>query len=744
MKTMKSIAIGAALFTAGTGVGCGSDDSTGPLSDVDALVILQRPKRNEMGDVFQYSSYLPTARLVKLSPPTADGTLTTLCCDQAGPEFANIDISGYDISFDAKQIVFSGKLSADERFGLFILQLETGNVEQLATDPGRDYVQPIFLPGNKIMFMSNAVVEPGAPQHRDEYERGVTLQVGTINTDGTGEVLGPRNLSHRTFPTLVSDGRVMITQWDHLGPVNAGHLHFMNTDMTELREAFGKEGTGAANSTLKAQEISPGRFVAVATSRDRTIQAGALVDIRLGLPSMSDGILRADTAMSEQNASYVMLTPDVPTDREPSANTIGRYYDAYPLNANEHPDLLVSWADGPVESGVLGAAGLAANFGVYLYDTKNLRRRPILDDPDMWDVFARPLMPRQAPPATSSAIDENLGGQALIGSMNVYESSLTSFEPGSIYGVRIMEGFSSEEGFPEDFGTTMFEGQANLGVARVAADGSWLARVPANVPIHLQAIDVFGMSLENEPVWFSARQGETRVCGGCHESRSGTTVINPGITDAFAIGALDAMGSVPRTQRMMATADFGNANLIQADGTGADKLIGMGWNNVIQPVFDTNCLSCHDQNNAAGIPGYQIVDAMGNVILEWTFNLSNAPVSVDYGMGMMDNYSASYFSLAGPDMEALDMNGLMIVGNFKQYMNPQDAKNSELMKKLNPTKLFPQPDQTVRAFETTPHSSVGYDSGRELTPTEFYKLILATDMGVNYYARENNPMLDRY
>ena len=54
--------------------------------------------------------------------------------------------------------------------------------------------------------------------------------------------------------------------------------------MTELREAFGKEGTGASNSTLKAQEICPGRFVAIATARDRTIQAGALIDVRLGMP----------------------------------------------------------------------------------------------------------------------------------------------------------------------------------------------------------------------------------------------------------------------------------------------------------------------------------------------------------------------------------------------------------------------------------------------------------------------------
>src|SRR5689334_13188914 len=117
-------ALWAALAAAGSGVGCSSDDSSGPLGNVDSLVILQRPKRNDMGDIFQYTSYVPKARLVKLSPPTADGTLTTLCCDKAGAEFADIDISSYDISFDAKEIVFAGKLKSSERYGLFRLTLE--------------------------------------------------------------------------------------------------------------------------------------------------------------------------------------------------------------------------------------------------------------------------------------------------------------------------------------------------------------------------------------------------------------------------------------------------------------------------------------------------------------------------------------------------------------------------------------------------------------------------------------------
>ncbi|MEO8551954.1 MAG: hypothetical protein ABI678_18385, partial [Kofleriaceae bacterium] len=559
---------------------------------------------------------------------------------------------------------------------------------------------------------------------------------------------GPRNLSHRTQPSLMSDGRVVFTQWDHLGPENSGHLMIMDQDMTELREAFGKEGKGAANSTLKAQEISPGRFVGIATSRDRTIQAGALIDIRLGHTSEKDNVVRADADMSEANSSFVMLTPDVPLDRTPSSNTIGRYYDAFALNGKDHPDLLVSWADGPVESSVLGAAGLSANFGIYLYDTEHLQRHPILDDPDMWDIFARPLQPRTAPAVTGSQSDGALGQQAVVGALNVYDSTLHTFTPGSIYGVRVMEGFSSEEGFPRMFGTTMFEGHTNLGVAQVMQDGSWLAKVPANVPLHLQAVDQFGMSLFNEPVWFSARPGESRVCGGCHEDRARTSVINPGITQAAAFGPKDAMGLVARDNRMTATADLFNPNLIGPDLSGIDKLRDAAWGAAdptsggkgsVQQVFDDKCITCHGASNTAGIAGYTISDAMGNVVSTWTFNLSSAPITINYGTaegGTPQTYSASYFTMAGPDMEAIEKNNLVITGNFKVYMNPEDAAGSEVIKKVNPTRLFPTPNAGVRAFATTPHSSVGYT---ELTATEFYKLILAADMGVNYFARPNNP-----
>jgi len=452
---MKRTHVGLALSVLTVAASACGGSEPGPLDGVDSIVFLQRPSRNETGDIFQYASYKPTAHLMKLSPPTADGELTEICCGNQGPSFANIDISGYDISFDAREIVFSGKLDANQSYALFLLHLDTSSIDQLSSDPMHDYVEPVFLPGDKLMFQTNQSVEAGAPQHRDEYERGTTLQMGIMNKDGTGMKLGPRNLSHRVFPTLLSDGRVMFTQWDHLGEMNAGHLMIMNPDMTTSREAFGKENTGITNSYLKAREISPGRVIAIGTARDRTLQSGAILDIRLGETYKDGSNVLADHNPSEATASYHLLTPNVPLGRDPSSQTVGRYYDAYALNAKDYPDLLVSWADGPVESGTLAAAGIDANFGIYSYDPIKKARHPIYDNPDTWDIFPRPLVPRDAPPQFgASGTHQYDQSTALVGSMDVYRSSVATIPPGQVYGVRVIEGFSVEEGVPDDFGIT--------------------------------------------------------------------------------------------------------------------------------------------------------------------------------------------------------------------------------------------------------------------------------------------------
>ena len=261
------------------------NSSSGALpADVTSIMFLQRLPRTDTGNVFDYTSYVPGGRLVTLSPPAADGKLTVLTSD---PMFANADIMAYDLSFDAKSVVFSAKLNDGDNYNLYSMNLDGTSLMQL-TSGGDNYVYPIYVPGQKILFTTSKSVEADANQFRDEYERQTTAQVGTINIDGTGETLGPRNVSHRVAPTLLPNGRVVYTEWRHMGPTNDGHLRMMNEDMTGQREAFGGEkgGEGLTNSYLKARFVqtktmadgSPDyQMIAIGTSRDRTLQAGKLL-----------------------------------------------------------------------------------------------------------------------------------------------------------------------------------------------------------------------------------------------------------------------------------------------------------------------------------------------------------------------------------------------------------------------------------------------------------------------------------
>ncbi len=190
------------------------NSSSGALpADVTSIMFLQRMPRTNTGNVFDYTSYVPGGRLVTLSPPSADGKLTVLTSD---PMFANADIMAYDLSFDAKSVVFSAKLSDGDNFNLYSMNLDGTSLLQL-TSGDDNYVYPIYVPGQKILFTTSKSVEADASQFRDEYERQTTAQVGTINIDGTGETLGPRNVSHRVAPTLLPNGRVVYTEWRHMG-----------------------------------------------------------------------------------------------------------------------------------------------------------------------------------------------------------------------------------------------------------------------------------------------------------------------------------------------------------------------------------------------------------------------------------------------------------------------------------------------------------------------------------------------
>jgi hypothetical protein len=760
LGSLLPLAMLAAGLVPATG-GCSGGESGGALpDDVKAILFLQRMPRNDQGNVFDYTSYSPGARLVKLEPPSADGQITVLFptvdhCVALGMDATcvdQIDIMSYDLNFNADSIVFSARTPDSGQYQLFTVAVD-GSAQSLKqlTGDGNDYVYPIYLPGGKILYTTNlvdSVADEGAAQFTDEYERQTTAQVGTINIDGSNQTLGPRNVSHRVSPALLSDGQVLYTEWRHMGMVNDGHLRIMNTDMTGMKEAFGGEVQNGptTNSYLKARWVSTteiddpdgsGRViknhqvVAVATSRDRTLQSGKL--------------LLLDLNGSETNSLPRDLTPLVPGGETASSKGVGRYYDAEPVGPSAPNRFLVSWADGPVESETLERAGTNAQFGIYVYDMKSQLRFPIYDAQNYWDVFARPLKARPEPTVSSSPVP--LSGQNMtIGALNVYDSSLGDIKrnltDGSVVKVRLLEGFSGEEGGVDMFGTTEFDGQALYGEINVQPDNSFAAVVPANVPFHIQLVDKHGLSIANESIWISGRAGEQRFCGGCHENRTRAATLTPGIPQNVLAGAVNLVTARP--QRQSTSAYVMSGGTLTNPGT---QLRGVPWDLAIQPILDAKCVSCHNGSASAANPSYTIMDNATGMTQTFVFDLRGQKVDVMIGERATGDFTASYLTLMGLGEILSDADVTFSPAPPPQYVEPASALTSALIRKLNPMQRFPAVDVNVRAFEATipaddparrnaiTHAAaVG---GPELTADEYYLLIMNIDMGGQFFFREN-------
>src|SRR5262249_49921667 len=160
---------------------------------------------------------------------------------------------------------------------------------------------------------------------------------------------------------------------------------------------------------------------------------------------------------------------------------------------------------------ILSMANTNADFGLYLFDGRSGTRYPIWNDPNRWDVQARAVKARPEPPPTESPIS---GTTFTVSALNVYSSSIAQIAPRRALKARLLEGFSGEECNHDMFGSTEFDGQSLYSEVPVYSDGSFAANVPANVPVHMQLLDKFAMSLVSEPVWISGRPGESRTCGG--------------------------------------------------------------------------------------------------------------------------------------------------------------------------------------------------------------------------------------
>lgn len=707
------------------------------------------------GQVLDYERYVPGGSLVILSPPRPDGKLQNITAD-----FPEADFNGADVSFDGKQVVFSMRRDPNDKYHIYTAQLTpdaNGKFEiHVKTGGDRDDINPIYIPGGRIAFVTNEMYTAMGTR-ADEYEHGrVVTQLATISVEGgdADRRLASQNLSHTVAPWVRFDGKIGYSRWEHLGGVNDVKLFAANPDGTQMLGVAGQHGK-PSNSLFSVREIAPNVMVGIATTRNRTIHAGALV--KIDARNQTDEVCKdlsirdkgGRPCLDEENAQFEILTPDVPTGNGPSP--AGRYREPSAL-----PDgrLLVSWADGPVND--LSEQSITPpDFGVYIYDPATKKNQLIYNDRNTWELNALAVVARTEPPVIGDIVSKNqdLGAPVRIGSIDITKTSLKETVKGAKYGdqgvpldvalrdavkVRVIEGFSSEgaKGVTM-FGLTMDEGAAILGEAKVEADGSWLAEIPPFVPVHVQPIDKYGMSIRNQRLWIQGMPGEDRRCVGCHEQRSGIGAprIGQNPTVAEQRQAERFLQPIAERRELSWALDLVKyPPLPDMDPQKNTKI-------VIQNLLNAKCVQCHSggPNDPFAGQSYTVTATTPATGTAQAYaipylDLSDRPITVVYDR-KVETYPASYVSLYFPGSMEMGMGATAPVGTVPpKWAILNNARESVLIKKLN----VKGPDGTFAYGTEVMHPE---DKGVTLTPEERLQLIQSIDLGGQYYSRQNTGFI---
>ncbi len=545
-----------------------------PLLDFDKLLFLKRtsihyshiysgPQGNVMG-----------GSLCVLSPVAPDGKVTSLVPELEGGLFGR-----FDLSFDAKKVVFSYKKTPHGAFRIYEVDINPsagtmipGSLRQLTfggdeEDAARERqaadwlrggfadMYPCYLPSGKIMFSSTRAqrVVFCAPQPV------TTLYV--MDADGKNMRHLSENVVSETIPTMLNDGRVIYTRWEYLDKGLGGvqNLWAMRPDGSGVDHVYKlnnnwPSGMGATRAIPGSQKL-----VTVAGNHYQ--------------PSWGSVVLLDVRRSRRTHEAMHCITPDIPyRDKYNRKLPSGALTDPYPLSEK-------FFLASHLAAGVKYERG--SEFGLSLLDAWG-NRTELYRDPAISSFEPMPLRPRQKPPeVVAGDITDPDGKEKKTGTVfmqDIYQG-MTGIERGRVKYVRVMGALEwpwDQTGMSWTLGKDPHR-KVIYGVAKVHADGSALFTVPAKVNVFFQALDKDYMAVQEMATYINVMPGESRSCVGCHEPRRNA----PGV----AAGRPMALKHPPETPAP------------QPGDTGV-RIVDFTVD--IQSIIDQHCITCHSGKSPKG------------------------------------------------------------------------------------------------------------------------------------------------
>ena len=546
------------------------------------------------------SRWLPGGNLCVLDLKT--GKTTELVPELKGGVFER-----FDLSFDAKKIVFAWKKSAQQGYRIYEIQIDPKSGKRIGTlrqitfpqkneewlvkmyrvsslyPHGTDDMSPIYLPDGDICFISSRCQYGILCDAPDNFSTTVLYRVGS---DGKNMKKLSNGSVSEEAPTVLQDGRIMYTRWEYLnkGAVSVKCLWAMYPD-------------GAASSEIYANDISlPPTFTygrPIPDTSNKYVVCGAPHYPQNGIGT----IIRLDMSKNirtREPMTYMTPQCDVRSEGGFSFRKGNRwrgdrggngplFTEPYPLSEKyflvSHKPAGHQWSDSKA-------------YGIYLLEETG-KVQLVYKDPQISCFEPIPLRIRKRPPVLSAELNKKLADdkKAVCVVADIYHG-MENVDRGTIKYIRVMEQVPRPWASRRRWGGDIYDQQhvcitkdthlglkVQHGVVPVEKDGSAHFVVPAGKNVYFQALDANYMAVQTERTFVNYIPGETRSCIGCHEMPGDA----PDRTKSNKIIALQRKASVPGPQ--IGEKQGGRPLYYPVD---------------VQPVLDRYCVKCHSEKKPKG------------------------------------------------------------------------------------------------------------------------------------------------
>ena len=442
------------------------------------------------------------------------------------------------LSFDAKRVVFAfaekKKESRDQQFFLYEAAIDGSYVKQL-TGTERDKFRtwedrltvpvededPCYLPNGDIAFVSSRSQNFGRC-HGGRFAPTFVLYKCDKNGDNITQL--SYGIENETTPSVMADGRILFTRWEYVDrhEMEFHKLWWKRPDGTMISHYYG-------NDTIYPLMISEARAI-----------PGSLKVLANGMGHHNyhaGSIIMIDITKGENGTdSVTRITPEIlyAESNETNYSTFGQYSTPWPLNEN-----LFFSSYSPVEVHSQGRLPPETSYIISLVDDFG-GREPIYIDPDAASFSPIPIVAQKTPAIIPNQLTDPAklkGKDATTGIYMVQDVNLTRndpegrLKPGDIKFLRFNQIYVKHIPSSDKISRDVPNGAPKrvLGTVPVEPDGSVSVRVPAGIPLQIQALDKDGRAILTERSFHYVHPGEKRGCIGCHEPVGTSLKPNPNL-----------------------------------------------------------------------------------------------------------------------------------------------------------------------------------------------------------------------